>query len=319
MKAAVVKQNGATPVFADFADPLAEEGVAHVTVSASALSHVTRSRASGTHYSSSGQSDFVPGIDGTGVLNDGTRVYFVMPETPYGGMAERCIVKPSRCIPLPPGLDDTTAAAIAIPGMSSWAALTERAKMAKGETVLINGATGASGRLAVQIAKYLGASKVIATGRDAAALETLRALGADVTINIGQDDESLEHALEATFRDGVGIILDYLWGPSAEALLNTGTRAAPDAVPIRFIQIGAISAHTITLPSAALRSSPIELMGSGIGSIPMPRILNAIRHVLEAAVPAGFEIATRRVPLADVALHWTNHDSRTRTVFTVRD
>jgi len=230
-------------------------------------------------------------------------------------MAEHCIVKKARCIALPAALDEVTAAAIAIPGMSSWAALTERAKLVKGETVLINGATGVSGRLAVQIAKYLGAGKIIATGRNAGTLQSLKALGADETISLTQDNDALESAFQRQFHDGVGVVLDYLWGQSAELLLAAGAKASPEAVPLRFVQIGAMSAATITLPSAALRSSAIELMGSGIGSIPMPRLLGAIEQLLNATVPGGFEIATNSVPLSQVEDHWAN-ENQARTVFT---
>lgn len=315
MKAALVKEAGAAPVYTDFTEPATGEGMVRVAVTACALSHITRSRASGKHYSSSGQLPFVPGVDGVGRLDDGSRVYFLGPDAPFGGMAEYCAVDASRCIALPADLDDVTAAAIAIPGMSSWAALVERARLAKGQTVLVNGATGASGRLAVQIARYLGAGKVIATGRNADALRSLQALGADVTISLAQDDAALDSAFQAQFEQGVDVVLDYLWGPSAEQVLSAGARAAPEAVPVRFIQIGAMSAAAITLPSAALRASPIELMGSGIGSIAMPRLRDAIKQVLKAAVPGGFEIATKAVPLAEVANHWAEHDSRVRTVF----
>ncbi|MFZ6647359.1 quinone oxidoreductase family protein [Undibacterium sp. TJN25] len=319
MKAALVKEAGAIPVYTDFAEPAnlaGADGIARIRVVASALSHVTKSRASGKHYSSSGTLPFVPGMDGTGVREDGTRVYFVMPEAPFGGMAEHCLVEEARCIPLPAELDDVTAAAIAIPGMSSWAALVERAKLVKGETVLVNGATGVSGRLAVQVAKYLGAGKVIATGRNAEALHSLRELGADVTINLMQDEQALETAFRQQFQQGIDIVLDYLWGPSAELLLVAGAKAAPEAVPVRFIQIGSVSSATITLPSAALRSSSIELLGSGIGSVPLPRILDAIAQLFKAAVPGGFKIATKPVPLSEVEQHWTGDDSALRTVFT---
>jgi NADPH:quinone reductase-like Zn-dependent oxidoreductase len=315
MKAALVKEPGATPVYADFAEPAVTAGVVRIAVVASALSHVTKSRASGKHYSSSAKLPFVPGVDGTGVLEDGTRVYFVLPEAPFGGMAEYCIVKKARCIPLPAALDDVTAAAIAIPGMSSWAALAERAKLVKGETVLINGATGVSGRLAVQISRYLGAGKIIATGRNAETLQSLKALGADETISLTQDNDALESAFQQQFQQGIGVVLDYLWGQSAELLLAAGAKASPEAVPLRFVQIGAMSAATITLPSAALRSSAIDLMGSGIGSIPMPRLLGAIEHLLTATVPGGLEIATNAVPLSQVEDHWSN-ENQARTVFT---
>jgi NADPH:quinone reductase-like Zn-dependent oxidoreductase len=316
MKAALVKQPGATPVYADFAEPPVTEGLARIAVIASALSHVTKSRASGKHYSASGALPLVPGIDGTGVLADGTRVYFVLPEAPFGGMAEYCVVNAAHCIPLPAELDAVTAAAIAIPGMSSWAALVERARLVKGETVLINGATGVSGRLAVQIAKYLGAGKVIATGRNAEALQSLRALGADVTISLAQDSATLESEFKTQFHQGIDVVLDYLWGASAELLLVSGAKAAPEAVPIRFVQIGAISGQAINLPGAVLRSSSIELMGSGIGSIPMPRIQHAIGQLLNATVPGGFRIATKPVPLAQVEEHWADDGSQARVVFT---
>ena len=317
MKAALVQQAGATPVYGDFAEPVAAHGLVTVRVAAAALSHVTKSRASGSHYSASGALPFIPGIDGTGTLADGTRVYFVMPEAPFGGMAEATLVDPRRCIVLPPALDDITAAAIANPGMSSWAALAERARLVKGETVLINGATGISGRLAVQIAKYLGAAKVIATGRNPQVLAALSTLGADVLINLNQDAAALDHAFQQVFRDGVDVVLDYLWGASAEQLLAAAARAAPEAVPIRFIQIGAVSGATLALPSAVLRSSSIALMGSGIGSIPMPRLLHAIGQVLAAAVPGQFQVAVNRVPLAQVEQHWAAPAGAARLVFTM--
>jgi NADPH:quinone reductase-like Zn-dependent oxidoreductase len=316
MKAALVRHSGETPVFVDFTDPVPGEGVVRVKVAASALSHITRGRASGAHYSSLGTFPFVPGIDGTGTLDDGTRVYFLMPEAPFGGMAEYCLVKAARCIPLPAALNDVTAAAIAIPGMSSWAAFVERAKLARGETVLVNGATGASGRLAVQIAKHLGAGKVIATGRDEATLKALHGVGADVTIGLTQDKQALETEFQNQFREGVGVVLDYLWGPSAELLLASAAKVAPDAVPIRFIEIGSVSAPSITLPSAVIRSTAIELMGSGIGSVSMPRVFDAIAKVLNAAVPAGLQIATKAVSLREIELHWAVREGRARTVFT---
>jgi NADPH:quinone reductase-like Zn-dependent oxidoreductase len=134
-------------------------------------------------------------------------------------MAEQTVVPSAQCLPLPDGLDDVTAAAIANPGMSSWAAYTERARLKVGQTVLVNGATGAAGRLAVQIAKHLGARKVIATGRNADALRAVGALGADVTIPLVESEASLEDSFKEQFAEGVDVVIDYLWGKSAEHLL----------------------------------------------------------------------------------------------------
>src|ERR1700678_2895814 len=140
MKAAIISGAGKTPVYGDFAEPMASAGEKRVAVTAAAISHVVKSRASGTHYSSSGQFPFVVGVDGVGRLDDGSRVFFVLPRAPYGSMAERTVVPAAQCLALPDELDDVTAAAIANPGVSSWAAYTERAKLKAGETGLINGA-----------------------------------------------------------------------------------------------------------------------------------------------------------------------------------
>ncbi len=317
MKAAIVQGAGQMPVYGDFRDPMISEGENLVSVTAAAISQVVKSRASGTHYSSSGGFPFIAGIDGVGRLDDGRRVYFILPQAPFGSMAERAVVPSARCLLLPDDLDDVTAAAIANPGMSSWAAYNERARLEAGETVLVNGATGTAGRLAVQIAKHLGASKIIATGRNPEALEALLSLGADVTIPLVEDDAALESAFKEQFAQGVDVVIDYLWGRSAERLLIAGAKAGRDAVPIRFVQIGSVSGSDITLPSAILRSSAIELMGSGIGSISVDRLVLAIDGLLHAAVPGGFQVAAKPVPLSEVEQAWPLDDSARRTVLIV--
>ncbi len=317
MKAAIVLGAGRPPVYGDFTEPQPSANDSRIAVTAAAISPVVKSRAAGTHYSSSGQFPFVVGIDGVGRLDDGSRVYFVLPKAPYGSMAERTVVPSAQCLALPDELDDVTAAAIANPGMSSWAAYTERAELKAGETVLVNGATGTAGRLAVQIAKHLGAKKVIATARNADPLASVAALGADVTIPLVENESILEDRFKEQFAAGVDVVIDYLWGKSAERLLIAAAKAGADAVPIRFVQGGSASGSDITLPSAVLRSSAIELMGSGIGSIALDCFVRCIGELLHAAVPGGFQIAAKAVPLSEVEQAWPNDDSTRRTVFTV--
>jgi NADPH:quinone reductase-like Zn-dependent oxidoreductase len=317
MKAAIVRAAGAVPVYGDFPEPEAKEGEALVAVSAAAISPAAKSRASGTHYSAANAFPFVAGIDGAGRLADGRRVYFAMPRAPFGSMAERAPVPATMCIPLPDDLDDVTAAAIANPAMSSWAACRLRARLKRGETVLVNGATGTAGRLAVQIARHLGAGKVVAAGRNIGALREVAALGADVTIASGPDREAMEAQFRDAFAAGIDVILDYLWGPAGERVLVAAAKAAPDAVPIRYVQIGSAAGQEITLPGAVLRAKAIELMGSGLGSVPVGRLLAEIREMLEAVRPAGLRIATKPVPLSEVADAWPQDDSRRRTVFTM--
>jgi NADPH:quinone reductase-like Zn-dependent oxidoreductase len=317
MKAALVMKAGQAPLYGDFPEPVPSEGENLLAVAAASLNHVTRSRASGTHYSTSGQLPFVVGIDGVGRDASGHRVYFLLPTAPFGSMAEQTRVKASHCLDLPDELDDVTAAAIAIPGMSSWAALQERARFQAGETVLINGATGISGRLAVQIARHLGARKVIATGRNTEALKSLAPLGADLTIALVEDGEALEQAFLEPFREGIDVVLDYLWGSSMERLLMAAAKAGKEGVPIRFVHIGAVSAYSISLPSPVLRSSALQLMGSGIGSVPFGRLLKAIEGVLQATLPGHFKIGTTTVPLSQVEDAWSTEKPQSRTVFLI--
>jgi NADPH:quinone reductase-like Zn-dependent oxidoreductase len=323
MKAAVISQTGQAPVFGDFERPIAAPGEELVAVHASALSHFTKSRASGAHYSASSALPAIPGSDGVGVTRDGRRVYFILPEAPFGAMAEFTRVAASHCLQLPASLDDVTAAAIANPGMSAWAALIDRAQFNAGETVLINGATGTAGRLAVQLAKYLGAAKIIVTGRDNVALNELRILGADVAIPFALEDgdstaaRDFETSLKEQFAEGIDVVVDYLWGKSAQIIITAIAKAVEDARPVRFVQVGAMSGADISLPAAALRSSAIVLMGSGIKSIPLTGLLAAVGHIFDAVGPANLRIATQCAPLSTVEENWNANSGKSRLVFTI--
>ena len=231
-------------------------------------------------------------------------------------MAERTAVPASLCVSLPGDLDDVTAAAN--PGMSSCAALMERAKLMKGESVLINGATGVSGRLAIQMAKHLG-GRVIATGRNNASVTGLDALGADVLIPLDQPANLLTRAFRTEMvNGGVDVVLDYLWGPSAESLIAVAAgHGSREAEPrIRFVQIGSLSGGTITLPAAPLRSSGLELMGSGLGSVSNERLVKSVGEVMRAIIPKGFKISAQSVPLTQVAGSWGSKTTD-RIVFTM--
>jgi NADPH:quinone reductase-like Zn-dependent oxidoreductase len=319
VKAAVVDRFDHPPAMATFEDPLAEGGELLVTVTASALSPLVKGLASGRHYSSSRVLPFVAGVDGVGRLATGERVYFASPRSPFGAMAALAPVRHDRCVPIPDEVDDATAAAIANPAMSSWAALSRRAKLTRGQSVLINGATGVAGRLAIQIAKYFGAKTVIATGRNPAVLETLSALGADVVIRL----ESSEHDAIERFRreidtHDVRVILDYLWGASAQQLLAAiGGEHRDGPPPIRFVQIGSISGSTIALEGGYLRGSGLELLGSGIGSVSSADLVACVGEALQAVVPGGLRITTQARPLEDVGNVWNRESGDERIVFTL--
>jgi NADPH:quinone reductase-like Zn-dependent oxidoreductase len=311
MKAAIIKAAGEVPVYGDFNEPALSQGMEVITVCASALSQFSKSRSSGSHYSSDGSFPSIAGADGVGRTRDGRRVYFVLPEAPYGALAERSLVDPSHCVAVPDGIDNITAAAIANPGMSAWAALVERARLQPGETVLVNGATGTAGRVAVQLAKHLRAGKVIGTGRNEKELEELLRLGADVVIpfSLGAGNPAgareYEQTLIAEFSRGIDVVIDYLWGESAKTTVIAIAKGVDDGHPVRFVHVGGASREeNIELPGAALRSSAIQMMGSGVKSVPFPKLLNAIGRVFEAVGPAKLEIATKTMPLASIGEAW---------------
>ena len=319
MKAAIVKAPKSSPVYGDFDEPVAREGQTIVQVKASALTQLTRSRASGSHYSSDAAFPAIAGTDGVGLTTDGQRVYFARPEAPFGALAERTLVRTHYCIPVPEHLDDVTAAAIANPGMSAWAALMERAQLGAGETVLVNGATGTAGRLAVQLAKYLGAGKVIATGRNEAELEQVKALGADVVVPFAEpfEENSFEESLIPEFANGVHVVVDYLWGQSARTIIAAIAKGVDDGAPVRFVHVGGASGEeSIDLPGAGLRSSSIVLMGSGYKSVPLPALFAAVKNTFDATIPARLRVATKIVSLAAVEQHW-NAPGKPRVVFTI--
>jgi NADPH:quinone reductase-like Zn-dependent oxidoreductase len=323
MKAAVVTAAGKTPVYGEFENPIARDGQELISVKAAALSNLTRSRASGNHYSAAGIFPAVAGTDGVGLTEDGRRVYFAMPETPFGSLAQRCPIQSRRCVPIPDTLDDITAAAIANPGMSAWAGLVERGHLVSGETVLINGATGTAGRVAVQLAKYLGAARVIATGRNAAELEAIKQIGADTVVpfalqsGVPSGASDYEQALKVAFAEGIDIVLDYLWGESAKTILLALTKTAQEH-PVRFVHVGAASGEpNIELPGAWLRSAAITLLGSGIGSVSRQGLIGSIANIFAAVAPAGLRIATQVVPLSEVEQIWDKASGQPRVVFTI--
>lgn len=317
MQAAVVESFPNPPVYREFADPVAQADEVIVAVRAAALSQLVRMQAAGRHYSS-GTPPFVPGVDGVGLLPDGRRVYFAFPRKPHGAMAERVAVPSAYTVVLPDGVDDITAAAIANPGMSSWAALTERAAFRRGEAVLINGANGASGRLAIQVAKHLGAGRIVATGRNPACAAELLALGADVFVPLTQEPDSLVSSFREEIANGVDIVLDYLWGPPAEAFLSaaTGHGSGEAARRIRFVNIGSLGGTSIDLPAAAVRSSGVELLGSGLGSVSNLGLIRSIAALMQAIGPAGLRIDAQAVPLRDVTAGW-QREGNARLVFTL--
>jgi NADPH2:quinone reductase len=318
MYAAVVEAFDAPPRYTTFTNPIAAEGEKLVSVTAAGLHPIVRGLAKGTHYGSSGELPFIAGIDGVGKLEDGTRVYFGIARSPFGTFAERSLATSRMCLPLPEAVDDVTAAGIANPAMSSWAALTARAKFVAGESVLILGATGVAGQLAVQIAKRLGARRVVAAGRNPQALEKLKTFGADEVISLDQEQAPLVSAFRTEIAEaGVDIVLDYVWGEPAELVLQAisqkGLRKASGRV--RFVQIGESAGKTISLPAATLRSSGLELLGSGFGSASLDQLRQALAEFFQVAAKEPLQFQSKAAPLREIETLWNDAEEGTRLVF----
>jgi NADPH:quinone reductase-like Zn-dependent oxidoreductase len=322
MNAAVVRTYDAPPRYGTFEEPMAGEGEVLVNVTAVGLHPIVKALANGSHYGSTGELPFVPGVDGAGRLADGRRVYFGVARSPFGSFAERTVARTALCMELPEGLEETAAAAMANPGMSSWAALTLRARLMAGESVLILGATGVAGHLAVQIAKRLGAKRVIAAGRNPAALERAKELGADVAIPLGDlsksdDRDALVKALRGEIAGGVDVVLDYLWGAPAECALAAIAQKglSHESSRIRFVQVGSSAGATISLAGATLRSSGLELIGSGFGSASVAQIFVAVGEFFKEGAKRPFELEIKTAPLTNVEAAWNSPEKGARVVF----
>ncbi|MBV8073180.1 MAG: zinc-binding alcohol dehydrogenase family protein [Acidobacteriaceae bacterium] len=318
MNAAVVHAFDAPPRYTSFAEPVPADGEFIVTLIAAGLHPIVKALATGSHYSSAGVLPFIPGVDGVGEQQDGGLVYFGMSRAPFGTFAERCLAARKICIPVPENLDPVMVAGIVNPGMSSWVALTRRAELVAGENVLILGATGTAGQLAVQIAKHLGAQRVMAAGRNRAILQTLTDLGADATVALDQDHDSLVSSIRHEWMAfGIDVVLDYLWGPPAQAVLEAISQRSPqrDVSPLRFVQVGESAGKTISLPAALLRSTAIELRGSGFGSASMDQIFKALSEFFHMLPKSPLKIKVSPVPLRDVEALWNSTGQGTRYVF----
>lgn len=319
MNAAVLHAIDQPPHFEQFPEPIAKENEVIVNIRAAALKPIDKQMASGSHYAPFRELPVVCGMDGVGCLDDGTRVFFARPRPPYGSMAQRTAVSPSHCFPIPDNVDDDIAAAVVNPGLSAWGALAWRAQPTPGETVLILGATGVTGKLAIQTAKLLGAGRVIAAGRNEQVLNTLHQLGADVIIRLDQPGRDLTEAFAREGGDtGFDVIIDYLWGSPTEALLAAVARTdlKPALSRVRLVEVGESAGPTISLPAAVLRSSRLEILGAGSGNAgASPEIwVEAVRKLMSNVACGALRIDTERVPLAEVENAWNREQHGRRTV-----
>jgi NADPH:quinone reductase-like Zn-dependent oxidoreductase len=334
MHAAVVTTFGAAPRYQEFPVPVPADGELLVDVLAAGLHPRVRSQAGGSHYTSTDELPLVPGIDGVGRGPDGRLRYFVLPDTAMGAMAEQTVIDVRRSLVLPGGIDPVAVAAAMNPAMSSWVALRQRVPFQPGQDVLVLGATGNAGQMAVQIAKLAGANHVIAAGRRPDRLAALPALGATATVLLdNQADNNADTAAAPDTPGGtaadstadrlgraaadVDVVLDYLWGePAAAAMIAILNQRADRSKPLTWIQIGSVAGPTAPVPSAALRSARLAIVGSGQGSVGAREYLAELPALIEEIAAGALKVDARAMPLADVEQAWAAADTTQRIVLT---
>jgi NADPH:quinone reductase-like Zn-dependent oxidoreductase len=287
MHAALVTAFDTPPVYTAVPEPVAE-GLP-LTVVAAGLHPRVRSQADGSHYTSTGALPLVPGIDGVGRDQAGALRYFVVDDDAPGSMAERTVVDERRSVVLPDGADPVVIAAAMNPAMSSWVALRRRIAFEPGMSVLVLGSTGSAGRMAMQVARRLGASRVIGASR-----RGLPDPAADVSVTLDQVDPEVD------------VVLDYVWGaPAADAMAKIVTGRSDRSRPLTWVEIGSVAGPTAAIPSAALRAAKLQIVGSGQGSVSTRDIVAELGE-LAAEITAGtFTVDVRAMSLAEVGSAWT--------------
>jgi NADPH2:quinone reductase len=297
VRAAVLRENGATPRVEEFPDPEPAPGAVLVDVLAAGLHHVDLHKATGTFYTGPPPLPSVVGTDGVGRLDDGRRMYFDATVPPYGSLAERTLVPSDALLEVAQGADDAVAAALGNTGLAAWLALTWRAELQPGETVLVVGATGSVGRIAVQVAKTLGAARVVAADRAEQDLGQLRERGADAIVEVDTTDD-----LAAAFREAAGgdvdVTIDMLWGAPAVAAMAVAGRGG------RHVEVGNMAAETITLPAPLIRSKSLDVRGFSVAHPPPGLKGDAYLRLTERAASGDIIVDVDRRPLDDVAAAW---------------
>ena len=310
MNAAVVTSFAEPPHYQRFEVPRprsAEEAL--VGVLAVGLHPRVQSGAAGAHYTSTGTLPMIPGIDAVGQRPDGSRVYFVAADDVIGTMADKALADPRRSIALPGNADVAKVAAAMNPAMSSWVALRRRVPLERGHSVLILGATGNAGAMAVQVARLLGAGHVVGAGRDPGRLQALTAVGADDIVQLTDDSDATGKALAAAAAD-TDIVIDYLWGkPAQQAIMALLTARSDRGRALNWIQIGAVAGPAIELPSVALRSANLCLQGSGQGSVGPADYLAELPSLVDAISNGAIAVKANTMPLADVEEAWTREEA----------
>jgi NADPH2:quinone reductase len=302
MRAAILREYGQTPEIGEFDDPVASGGNEIVEVLAAGMNPVDILKASGHFYGGNPPLPSVTGGEGVGRLADGRTVYFDAPVPPSGSFAERALVSPDDTYAVPDGLDPALAVVFGIAGLAGWLALQYRANVQPGETVLVLGAGGVVGQVAVQAAKLLGAGRVVAAARSEDRLDRAVQQGADATVQIGAVDD-LAEAFRAAGGGGIDVVVDPVWGePAVAALAAMNPRG-------RLVQLGQSAGAEASVPSALIRGKTLDVLGHTNFGVPVADKRAAYETMAEQAAAGRLDVPVERVPLDAVPDIWERQRS----------
>lgn len=315
MRAAILTRIGKPPQPGQLPDPSEGDGEVVVEVLAAPLNPIDVAVGTGRFYGGHPELPYVPGCEAVGRRrDDGTLVWVFgagLGLSRDGGMAELVAAPEEVLCAVPEGADAALAAALGIAGLAGWIPVARRAPVRAGETVLVLGATGTAGLVALQAARLLGAGRIVAAGRDAAGLERAARLGADATVRI--DGDFAEALAEACGEGGPTLVVDPLWG---EPLATAVAVAAPGA---RIVNLGQSAGAEATLTSAAVRGKQLELLGHSNFAVPREALQREYRRLVEHAIAGDIQLEIDRVSLADVAGAWRRQaDGAGRKLVVVR-
>ena len=292
MRAAILRSVGAAPEVGTFDDPTPGDGHVVLDVALAGVNPIDIRLASGQL----GQPRIpsVVGLESVGTLADGSRVYCGASISPFGSWAQRTLIDAARAFPVPDAIDDELALALGISGVAAWLPLAHHAKLQPDESVLVLGATGTVGRIAVQVAKLMGAGRVVAAARDAAALAEVEQLGADATVVLGKGDDA--DALREAAAGGFDVVIDPLYGPPFEAALGATRLGA------RLVTVGESAGPQAVVPFRALQGR--THIAHGNGHLAFELVRDAYAKLSELAAAGRITVAIERFSLDDAAEAW---------------
>jgi NADPH2:quinone reductase len=298
MRAAILREPGSPPELGETDAPTEADGQTVVEVLAAALNPVDLQLAA---RAGADQLPFVPGREAVARTPENERVYFEVATAPHGSFAEQALAPTDSLIAVPDGVDDAIAVAFGVAGLAGWVSLEWRAGFKPGETVLVLGAGGVVGQVAIQAAKLLGAERVVGAARSERSLERARERGADAVVDLTGDD--VTGAIKEASGGGVDVIVDPVWGEPAAAALRAANRGA------RLVQIGEAAGAEAALAAAPLRMSQITVLGYANAAAPSDVKRAAYERMLGHAANGELRLEIDTVPLEQVTDAWRRQES----------